>query len=219
MMRKGRLITLEGPDTAGKTTLVEKLKTALPIIYPDDTFLFTREPGNLLHGEFNKSESIREKLLTDNTLTADEQAKLFAESRYYHTIEIIKELNKGNHVITDRYLFSSIIYQGLELGFSKILDYNKETLKLLKENNIDINNLVLQISIETYEERMSKKTKDAMEDVNDRMIRDRILYHNIVKTVNEDLNNHLGTVYTIDANKTPSDVVIEALNHIHKIIR
>ena len=133
--------------------------------------------------------------------------------------EIIKELNKGNHVITDRYLFSSIIYQGLELGFSKILDYNKETLKLLKENNIDINNLVLQISIETYEERMSKKTKDAMEDVDDRMIRDRILYHNIVKTVNEDLNNHLGTVYTIDANKTPSDVVIEALNHIHKIIR
>lgn len=219
MMKKGRLITLEGPDTAGKTTLVEKLKTALPIIYPDDTFLFTREPGNLLYGEFNKSESIREKLLTDNTLTADEQAKLFAESRYYHTIEIIKELNKGNHVITDRYLFSSIIYQGLELGFSKILDYNKETLKLLKENNIDINNLVLQISIETYEERMSKKTKDAMENVDDRMIRDRILYHNIVKTVNEDLNNHLGTVYTIDANKTPSDVVIEALNHIHKIIR
>ena len=219
MMKKGRLITLEGPDTAGKTTLVEKLKTALPIIYPDDTFLFTREPGNLLHGEFNKSESIRERLLTDNTLTANEQAKLFAESRYYHTIEIIKELNKGNHVITDRYLFSSIIYQGLELGFSKILDYNKETLKLLKENNIDINNLVLQISIETYEERMSKKTKDAMENVDDRMIRDRILYHNIVKTVNEDLNNHLGTVYTIDANKTPSDVVIEALNHIHKIIR
>lgn len=218
-MKKGRLITLEGPDTAGKTTLVEKLKTALPIIYPDDTFLFTREPGNLLHGEFNKSESIRERLLTDNTLTADEQAKLFAESRYYHTIEIIKELNKGNHVITDRYLFSSIIYQGLELGFSKILDCNKETLKLLKENNIDINNLVLQISIETYEERMSKKTKDAMEDVEDRMIRNRILYHNIVKTVNEDLNNHLGTVYTIDANKTPSDVVIEALNHIHKIIR
>ena len=218
-MKKGRLITLEGPDTAGKTTLVEKLKTALPIIYPDDTFLFTREPGNLLYGEFNKSESIRERLLTDNTLTADEQAKLFAESRYYHTIEIIKELNKGNHVITDRYLFSSIIYQGLELGFSKILDYNKETLKLLKENNIDINNLVLQISIETYEERMSKKTKDAMEDVDDRMIRDRILYHNIVKTVNEDLNNHLGTDYTIDANKTPSDVVIEALNHIHKIIR
>lgn len=219
MMKKGRLITLEGPDTAGKTTLVEKLKTALPIIYPDDTFLFTREPGNLLHGKFNKSESIRERLLTDNTLTTDEQAKLFAESRYYHTIEIIKELNKGNHVITDRYLFSSIIYQGLELGFSKILDYNKETLKLLKENNIDINNLVLQISIDTYEERMSKKTKDVMEDVDDRMIRDRILYHNIVKTVNEELNNHLGTVYTIDANKTPSDVVIEALNHIHKIIR
>lgn len=219
MLKKGRLITLEGPDTAGKTTLIEKLKTALPIIYSNETFLFTREPGNLLHGQYNKSETIRERLLTDNTLTADEQAKLFAESRYYHTIDIIKELNKGHNVITDRYLFSSIIYQGLELGFSKILTYNKETLKLLKENNIDINNLVLQISMETYEERMSKKEKDAIEDVEDKKICDRILYHNIVKSVNEDIDNHLGVVYTIDANKTPSDVMIEALNYIHKIIR
>ena len=196
MLKKGRLITLEGPDTAGKTTLIEKLKTALPIIYSNETFLFTREPGNLLHGQYNKSETIRERLLTDNTLTTDEQAKLFAESRYYHTIDIIKELNKGHNVITDRYLFSSIIYQGL-----------------------DINNLVLQISMETYEERMYKKEKDAIEDVEYKKICDRILYHNTVKSVNEDIGNHLGVVYTIDANKTPSDVIIEALNHIHKIIR
>lgn len=217
-MKKGRLITIEGPDTAGKTLLIEKLKTALPLIYPNETFMFTREPGNLLTS-WNKSEDIRTKLLTDKTLTADEQTKLFAESRYYHTIEIIKEINKGNNVITDRYLFSSIIYQGLQLGFSTILDYNKEILNLLKENDIVINNLILQISKETYEKRMSLKIKDALEDVDDKMVKDRILYHNIVNDINKDLNNCLGTIYTINANNSPSDVIIDALNHIHKILR
>lgn len=218
-MNKGRLITLEGPDTAGKTTLIKKLKTALPLIYPDETFLFTREPGNLLHGEFNKSETIRQQLLTDASLTAIEQAKLFAEARYYHTINIIKELEQGRHVITDRYLFSSIIYQGLELGFKEIIELNQESLKLLKDNNIKLNNIVLQISTDTYEKRMANKIKDAMEDVEQNKIYDRIMYHNIVRNVNETLNNQLGEIYTIDANQPQSTVTIEALNHINKIIR
>ena len=218
-MNKGRLITLEGPDTAGKTTLIKKLKTALPLIYPDETFLFTREPGNLLHGEFNKSETIRQQLLTDASLTAIEQAKLFAEARYYHTIDIIKELEQGRHVITDRYLFSSIIYQGLELGFKEIIELNQESLKLLKDNNIKLNNIVLQISTDTYEKRMANKIKDAMEDVEQNKIYDRIMYHNIVRNVNETLNNQLGEIYTIDANQPQSTVTIEALNHINKIIR
>ncbi|SCI68655.1 Thymidylate kinase [uncultured Clostridium sp.] len=217
-MRKGKLITLEGPDTAGKTTLVKSLKSILSIIYPNEVFLFTREPGNLLSEKNNKSESIRKKLLSDTSLSPEEQAKLFAESRYYHTVNIIKELNKGNHVITDRYLFSSIIYQGLDLGFTKILDINEKSLNLLKENNIDINNIVLQISLETYNKRMSSKIKDALEDVDEQIVFDRIMNHNIVATINDTLGQRLGKIYTINANKTQSDVVIEALNHIHKII-
>lgn len=217
-MKKGIFIVSEGPDTAGKTTLMKKLEIVLPLIYPSEVFLFTREPGNLLTGKFNKSEILREQLLKDSSLTSDEQAKLFAESRYYHTLDIIKELNKGHNVISDRYLFSSIIYQGIELGFDKILDYNKKTLNILKENNIDINNIVLQISFETYNNRISTKEKDALEDVEDRVIFDRIRYHNIANKLNKELENYLGKVYTVDANKTQSDVVIEALNNIDKII-
>lgn len=218
-MNKGRLIALEGPDTAGKTTLIKKIKTALPLIYPNETFLFTREPGNLLHGEFNKSETIRQKLLSDGSLTALEQAKLFAEARYYHTIDIIKEIEQGRTVITDRFLFSSIIYQGLELGFEEIIKLNENSLKLLRDNNIEINNIILQISTETYENRMSNKIKDAMEDVEDKKVYDRIMYHSMVRTVNETLDFKLGEIYTIDANQPQSSVTIEALNHINKIIR
>ena len=217
---KGKLITLEGPDTAGKTTLINKLRTVLPIIYPNETFLFTREPGNLLQCEFNQSETIRTKLLTDDSLTAKQQAELFAQARYYHVLDIIKELEKGNNVITDRFLFSSVIYQGLELGFKAILKYNKDSLDLLKQNDIEINNIVLQITEDTYKKRMSTRAvKDAMEDVEEKTIIERINYHNIVRTLNEDLDNQLGNVYTIDANDTAPTVVIEALNHINKIIR
>lgn len=219
MNTKGRFITFEGPDTAGKTVLLNKLQTALPLIYPDETFLFTREPGNLLNGNFNKSETIREKLLTDRTLTTKQQAKLFAESRYYHVIDIIKALNEGKHVLTDRFLFSSIIYQGLELGFQEVLEMNKETLQLLANNNIDINNIVLQISTDTYEERMSNRVKDAMEDIEQSKIYDRIMYHSLVRTVNEMLGNQLGNIYSIDANQKQPSVTIEALNHINKILR
>lgn len=217
-MKKGKLITLEGPDTAGKTTLVKSLKSLLPIIYPNEVCLFTREPGNLLGEKNNTSETIRKNILSDTSLSSEKQAKLFAESRYYHTLNIIKELDKGNHVLTDRYLFSSIIYQGLDLGFDKILDINQESLKLLKENNIDINNIVLQISLETYTKRMSIKIKDALEDVDEQIVFNRIMNHNIIATINNDLDQRLGNIYTIDANKTQSDVIIEALNHIHKII-
>lgn len=217
-MKKGKLITLEGPDTSGKTTLVQSLKLLMPIIYPNEVCLFTREPGNLLNEKDNKSEDIRKIILSDTSLSPEDQAKLFAESRYYHTIKIIEELNKGNHVITDRYLFSSIIYQGLDLGFNKILDINKKSLNLLKENNIDINNIVLQISLETYNKRMSLKIKDALEDVDDQIIFDRIINHNSIDTINYTLGQSLGKIYSIDANKTQSDVVIEAINHIHKII-
>ena len=218
-MKIGKLIALEGPDTAGKTTLIKKLKAVLPTIYPNETFLFTREPGNLLHCEYNKSETIRQKLLTDSSLSPKEQAELFAQSRYYHIIDIIEELKKGNNVITDRFLFSSIIYQGLELGFKEVLKLNSDVLDLLEKENIEINNIILQINYDVYESRIGNRNiKDAMEDVEDKKIKERITYHNIVRRINEDLDFKLGNIYTIDATKTQADTCIEALNHINKII-
>lgn len=218
-MKIGKLIALEGPDTAGKTTLIKKLKAVLPTIYPNETFLFTREPGNLLHCEYNKSETIRQKLLTDSSLSPQEQAKLFAQSRYYHIIDIIEELKKGNNVITDRFLFSSIIYQGLDLGFKEVLKLNSDVLDLLEKENVEINNIILQINYDIYENRIGNRNmKDAMEDVEDKKIKERITYHNIVRRINEDLDFKLGNIYTIDATKTQADTCIEALNHINKII-
>lgn len=219
-IKKGKLIILEGPDTAGKTTLINKLKEVLPIIYTDEIFLFTREPGNLLDNSLNnKSESIRKNLLTNKDLNTDQQAKLFAESRYYHVLDIIEQLNKGKNIIVDRFIFSSLLYQGPIIGFNKVLNYNKEILKLLKDNDIELNNLILQISIETYNKRMANKTKDAIEDVDDFTIKQRILYHNTIDDLNKDFDNAFGKIFTIDANNTPSNVLIASLNYIDNIIK
>lgn len=217
-MKKGKLIVFEGPDTSGKTTLIKNLKLILPTIYNNEVFLFTREPGNLLDGDINESERIRKNILRDSSLSSDEQAILFAESRYYHTVDIVNKLNEGNNVISDRYLFSSIIYQGLDLGFNKVLDYNKRSLKLLKENNIDINNIVLQISLDTYNKRMSIKEKDALEDVDNSIVFERINTHNNINEINNDLCNNLGQIYSIDANRGQSYVIIDAINYIDRIV-
>lgn len=218
-MSYGRLITFEGPDTAGKSTVINKLKTALPLIYPNETFLFTREPGNLLNYDYNESEKIRKELLSNGSLTVREQAELFAKSRLYHTKDIIKQLERGYNVITDRYLFSSILYQGSDLGFKEVLDINKESLKILEDNEIEIDNIIMQISEETYNKRMANKEKDALENVERYKVLNRILYHQLANKVNKDLNNKLGNIYIVDANLKEEDVIMETLNHIHKIIR
>lgn len=215
-MKMGKLIVFEGPDTSGKTTTINKLKTALPIIFENEKFIFTREPGNLIRKGENASEKIRKRLLTDDTLTAYNQAKLFAIARKYHVKDIIKELKAGNNVITDRFLLSSIVYQGLELGKEKIMDLNKGTLELLSNENIEIHNIVLNINQKTYNNRMSRKEKDALEKVDDFIVDARLFFHS-----NKDFLEGLeiGKIYQVDANNTIEDTLIQSLNHINEILK
>lgn len=222
----GKLIAIEGPDTSGKSTVIKKLKAALPYTLAKETFLFTREPGNKLcsNGGYNKSETIRERLLSDNSLTPQQQAELFAEARYFHTIEIIKYLKKGYNVITDRYLLSSLFYQGPIIGFKSVMELNDNSLKLLAENNIDIHNIVLSITEETYDKRISRKTKDALEDVDDKIIRDRIFYNNNAKSTVESYANEYkamnkNNIHIIDANQDEDNVLMDTLINIYEIIK
>lgn len=216
-MKMGKLIVFEGPDTAGKTTVINKLKTALPIIFKNEKFIFTREPGNLINRNSNNGcEKIRHRLLTDDTLTSYNQAKLFAIARKYHVKDIIKELKKGNNVITDRFILSSIVYQGMDIGKEKILNFNNHALQLLANEGIEIHNIVLHITRETYDRRMSKKEKDALENVDNITIDARLFFHSN-KEFLEELK--IGNIYQVDANNAIEDTLIESLNHINQILK
>lgn len=219
-MGNGKLIAFEGADCAGKSSIIEKLKIVLPVTYIDKKFLYTREPGNLL-SKNNECEDIRNELLANKDLTEREQAELFAKARFLHTKEIIEKLKEGYNVITDRYLLSSLLYQGISLGFEEVYKMNKDSINLLNDNNIKLETIVFKINEETYNERMSNRQeeKDALEDVELTKILDRISYYNVT-TSNDELkyiNNN--KISIVDANGTDyGRMLIDTLYHFNRIL-
>ncbi len=107
-MKKGLFISFEGPDGSGKSTQIEYLKEYFNINGIDT--VFTREPGGTAIGE-----KLRQIILDkDNAeICAMTEALLYAASRAQHVDELIRpSLDQGKIVVCDRFIDSSIAYQG-----------------------------------------------------------------------------------------------------------
>lgn len=120
---RGYFLALEGPDGSGKSTISELLKTEIEKL--GIKCILTREPGGTEIGE-----DIRQILLSrENEEMADRtEALLYAASRAQHVEEKIKpHLESGAVVISDRYFFSSLAYQGFSrgLGIEKVMEINE----------------------------------------------------------------------------------------------
>ena len=102
----GLLIAFEGGDASGKTTQARRISDLIGAI-------FTREPGGTEVGE-----SLRELLLDAQTpLAFRTEALLMAASRAQLVEEVIRpNLENGIHVVSDRFLASSVVYQGYATG-------------------------------------------------------------------------------------------------------
>ena len=117
---RGRLITVEGIDGAGKSTLAAALHAELARERPVELL---REPGGVA-----LSERIRE-LVKDPGLRCDPRAEalLYAAARAQHVEQVIRPaLERGEWVVCDRYVDSSVAYQGVgrRLGLDRMLDIN-----------------------------------------------------------------------------------------------
>jgi len=115
---KGRFISLEGGEGVGKSTQAKALEATLRGRGFD--VVETREPGGS-----SDAEAIRALLLKgdEQRWTAEAEALLFAAARSDHVTQLIKPaLQRGAWVICDRFVDSSIAYQGGAggLGFEKI---------------------------------------------------------------------------------------------------
>lgn len=123
-MANGLFITIEGPDGAGKTTVLNELFPRLQMIAKKE-IIKTREPGGVLI-----SEKIRQIILNPDHRQMDErtEALLYAAARRQHLVEVIMPaLNEGKIVICDRFVDSSLTYQGAgrRIGMKEIAQINE----------------------------------------------------------------------------------------------
>ncbi|MBE6036715.1 MAG: dTMP kinase [Clostridiales bacterium] len=117
-MKRGLFITFEGPDGSGKSTQIQKLNTFLQEQGHDT--LLTREPGGTAI-----SEKIRGLILDPAHKEMDPMAEalLYASSRAQLVSQVIKPaLEAGKTVICDRYVDSSVAYQGYGRGLGESVE-------------------------------------------------------------------------------------------------
>lgn len=113
----GGFIALEGPDGVGKTTQVELLVASLR--RAGHSVLQTREPGGTDLGE-----ALREVLIGSSGISAESELLILQAARAEHLDKVIlPALREGSVVVTDRYVGSSLAYQGHArgLGFDRVM--------------------------------------------------------------------------------------------------
>lgn len=163
-------ITFEGGEGTGKTTLIERLMVDLEI--SGYKAIKTREPGGS-----KISEQIRNIILSVNNVEMDymTEALLYAASRRQHLEEVIKpNLKKGNIVICDRYVDSSLAYQGYArgLGIEKVYKINDYAIDGFYPDLT----IYIDVAPEIGLGRIKKNNRDM-----DRLDREQISFHEKVR--------------------------------------
>ncbi|SEU07012.1 dTMP kinase [Salinibacillus kushneri] len=120
---KGLFITFEGGEGAGKTSIIEEINQTLT----DKGYktVKTREPGGI-----KISEKIRQVILdrSHTEMDARTEALLYAAARRQHLVEkVIPKLKEGYIILCDRFIDSSLVYQGYArgLGIDEVYHINQ----------------------------------------------------------------------------------------------
>jgi dTMP kinase len=203
-MKKGLLIALEGPDGCGKSTQVQLLDK----YFKEKGFdvIRTREPGGTLI-----SEKIRHIILDNNNSEMGSmcEALLYAASRAQLADEVIKPaLDEGKMVICDRFVYSSMVYQGIgrDLGMEVVKTINDAALRGIEAD------LVFMISI-PYEKGLERKRKqqelDRLENVgND--------FHKKVFDGYSKISKTYDKIIIIDGNQNIETIHEKIITHIEQ---
>jgi dTMP kinase len=123
-------VSFEGLDGSGKSTQAERLRERL--VAEGHDVVATREPGGTELGE-----QIRDLVLHGGDVTPWAEALLYAASRAQHVDEVIRPaLERGAAVLCDRYVDSSVAYQGVArgLGLDRVLELNLDAVDGLLPN-------------------------------------------------------------------------------------
>ena len=209
MTQRGCFITLEGGEGAGKSTQLKALEAALQEKGID--CLVTREPGGS-----PGAEAIRELLLggEEGRWSVRTEALLFAAARSDHVEKTIKPaLESGKWVISDRFLDSSLAYQGGAggLGYDLIRDLHR----LGTESFLPDRTLVLQFADEQALDRARARDEDASDRIGGRPLD----YHLKVSSAFRHIaKEEPDRVWLIDASGEPQAVTRRLLSAIKDLL-
>jgi len=208
-MKMRGFITLEGGECSGKTTVINEICKVLEKKNID--FITTREPGGI-----RIAEDIRNIILdVKNTdMTPECEALLYAASRMQHLSQkVIPALKEGKVVICDRFLDSSLAYQGYArgLGMDKVLNINSFALDYLPDLTIFID-----VTPDVALKRMSNKDRDGKCD---RLDQEKIDFHErVYEGYHKVLEMYPERIVRVDGNKPLADVVNDCINIVLKYL-
>lgn len=207
-MNKGLFITFEGNDGSGKTTISVKVYEALkekgyPVIY-------TREPGGI-----DIAEQIRSVILDpkNTAMDARTEALLYAASRRQHLMEkVLPALAEGKIVLCDRFIDSSLAYQGIGrgIGIDEVLQINEFAI----EGHMPDATVFLSVSLETGLQRVNARGNlDRLDNEKEDFHKRVAQGYDIVK---ERFANRMKIV---NAQQAIEDVFQDALHTVEEIIQ
>jgi len=206
-MRHGMFITFEGPDGSGKTTVSTAVEQRLREEGYDT--IYTREPGGS-----DIAEQIRRVILDpENTaMDARTEALLYAASRRQHLVEVIlPALAAGKNVISDRFVDSSLAYQGCGrgLGVDEVLAINQFAI----EGHMPDRTIYLKISAREGLKRIQSR------EYLDRLDQEKADFHETVAAGYESLLERFrDRMIVIPADQPKEKVIAEAYLAVKKLL-
>ena len=207
-MTKGKFITFEGPDGSGKTTVSKAVTKRLQ--EEGYKVIYTREPGGS-----TIAEQIRSVILDPENTRMDGrcEALLYAASRRQHLIEIVlPSLDEGITVISDRFIDSSLAYQGCgrHIGMEEVFKINQFAI----ENHMPDKTIYLDIDAQTGLERIAKGR-----DYLDRLDQEDISFHkDVFDGYQKVIKQYADRMILVDATKDVDEVIERAYLEVKGII-
>lgn len=199
----GIFISLEGPDGSGKSTAAKKILPQLQQLSTQEVVL-TREPGGSAI-----AEQLRYIILDvhNSAMDARTEALLYAAQRRQHIVDVILPALQANKIVlSDRYIDSSVAYQGAgrQLGMQEIWQLNLfATQKLLPQLT-----LYFDIPPAVGLKRIQQKRAQAA----DRLEKEQLDFHQRVTAAYQQLiKQDADRIVKIDALQTPDQVVADCL--------
>ena len=207
-MGKSLFITFEGPDGSGKTTVSTAVANRL--IEEGYAVLYTREPGGI-----DIAEQIRNVILdpANTAMDARTEALLYAASRRQHLVEkVIPALAQGITVISDRFVDSSLAYQGWgrNLGIEEVLAINSFAI----ENHMPDKTIFLHVDAKTGLKRIQKgrATLDRLDQETDSF------HQKVYEGYQKVIEMYAERMIVIDASQQVQQVIEEAYQQIKGLL-